>query len=91
MTCMKNCSNCGHATFFRSALQGVSGRYECCNGKTVDKNGICDRWTKNATTADMCRILDKEIKRLDKMPDEKFQLQTRPRFGENYRVIGAKK
>lgn len=89
--CMtKTCKNCGHATYYKGHRgNGQGGRLECTNGIVVDKNGVCDRWIKDVTCAEVMRRIDKEIKRIDKIPPSEFQLKVRPNFGENYRIVGA--
>ena len=82
-TVLNCCQKCGHVTRYRGSFP----RYECENGKKVDKNGTCDRFQLNISPSEIMRKIDKEIDRLEKMKDGEYQLTKRPPFGQNYRIL----
>jgi hypothetical protein len=57
--------------------------------KTVEPNGVCDRWTKNITTHAILKKIDASLKELKDAPDGKYELKKRPAFMENYRLLAT--
>ena len=82
---MNSCKNCGHCTRYNSR-RGIY-RYECAFGN-VDPDCVCDRYQPDCSPAEIMRKIDRDIKRLNSVPDGKYELIKRPPFGQNYRVVG---
>ena len=86
MSGKKCCKTCGHCTKYN--VGKVSEKYECMT-RWVDANGICDRYQPNITPAEIMKRIDRDLKRLEKVEDGKFELTKRPPFGQNYRIQGT--
>lgn len=87
----KSCANCGHVTGYRDKKGYAIRYYECANGKQVNKNGVCDRWTKDITPGELIKRIDIELKKIEKIDPSEFHLPKRPKFMQNYRIIGDEK
>ncbi len=75
------CQNCGHITYYK-----IGKYFECVNGKIVQPEMVCDRFQKDITSAEIIKIADKEIERLEKYEDGKYELKKYPPIGQNYRL-----
>lgn len=84
----KCCKNCGYVTVYSGHGKGKPDKYECINLMEVKANGVCDRWSKIVTPSEIMKRIDKEIKRIEKIEPKDFHLKDRPKYGQNYHVIG---
>ena len=76
----KRCSHCAYAS------RMSRGRYVCENGREVERNGICDRFSPEIRDKEFFERVNASMKRMEKYENGTYQIMERAPLGTNYRI-----